>query len=171
MAIGVGVRDSAGRFIKIPAEFRFSWSVSSPAGCWEFSGSRLANGYGQLRVGGRNISAHRYAAHLFLGMDLDSGSVVMHKCDNRICVNPDHLRIGTAADNNRDCADKGRYPKQQKSSCVHGHLYTPENTITSLRNGRRSRKCRICENATQRRKYRRRVQMTGEAKEFIGRWL
>lgn len=72
--------------------------------CWHWVGNRNTLGYGVMPTGGL---AHRYACELFHGV-LPDGMVVMHSCDNPSCVNPDHLSIGTQADNIRDMERKGR---------------------------------------------------------------
>lgn len=74
--------------------------------CWYWIGSTDALGYGRFLAVGES-RAHRASYRLFKG-DIPSGKFVMHKCDTRCCVNPDHLTIGTQADNVRDMVQKGR---------------------------------------------------------------
>lgn len=81
---------------------------ATDAGCWEFTGSTNGNGYGRMIIDGRRRYTHRLMAHYALGMPLDSRQVVCHSCDNPPCCNPDHLFIGTQADNVRDMMTKGR---------------------------------------------------------------
>lgn len=79
------------------------------SGCWVWTGSRTRKykGYGQTWYGGRKTLVHRVAAELS-GMDLSTGLLVLHKCDNPLCCNPDHLFLGTTQDNSDDMIVKGR---------------------------------------------------------------
>lgn len=76
--------------------------------CWEWTGHPNGKfGYGRVMVNGRRVLAHRRAWELLVG-PIPDGLKVLHRCDNPPCVRPDHLFLGTLADNNRDRDAKGR---------------------------------------------------------------
>lgn len=91
------------------------WTVTESS-CWEWNGYRNPAGYGRLAVGRfRNGNNHRSvpmlanrAAYIAWVGPLADGAVVCHSCDNPPCINPDHLFVGTHADNQRDMVNKGR---------------------------------------------------------------
>jgi hypothetical protein len=92
-----------------PAVERFWKHVRKSEGCWEWARA-MKDGYGVFGVYGTTVvRAHRYSYELFKG-PIPDGLFVCHHCDNRKCVRPDHLFLGTAKDNADDMWRKGRGP-------------------------------------------------------------
>lgn len=112
---------------------RFCGKIDKSAGfgplgeCWHWIGSFFTTGYGCLSVEGKTVGAHRVSYELNKGA-IPAGLQVCHHCDNPKCVNPAHLFVGTAAENQADKIAKGRSINQQKTHCPKGHEYTVENT-------------------------------------------
>lgn len=96
--------------MKAPLEDRFHSRIMADTngkGCWLWTGSSNPDGYGNLWSGGKMINAHRVSWSLYRGA-IPDGLHVLHKCDVPQCVNPDHLFLGSHADNMADRAAKGR---------------------------------------------------------------
>lgn len=88
-------------------EQRFWSHVRKGTGCWEWTAATRTGGYGAAHKKGRSISTHRRSWELAYGR-IPAGMWVLHRCDNRLCVRPDHLYLGTPADNTADMRARGR---------------------------------------------------------------
>lgn len=117
-------------------------------GCWLWGGSTAKSGYGAFHVPGTYsgvITSHRA---MMLAVDPEGiDECVMHLCDVRACVNPDHLKWGSLADNNRDMHSKGRGFARCRGVrfCIRGHEFTEDNTtVITSREGKKSRRCKRC---------------------------
>jgi hypothetical protein len=85
------------------------WSKAEIAGsgCILWVAAKNSNGYGRFRLGDKVIDSHRVAFMLTYG-EIPKGMLVCHTCDVRLCVNPEHLWLGTYSDNLVDALQKGR---------------------------------------------------------------
>lgn len=117
---------------RIAPEEKFWKHVRKSDGCWEWTGS-FAKGYGRLQLNGKrktckkraHIQAHRFSWELHFG-PIPKGLFVCHHCDNKRCVRPDHLFLGTASDNHLDAVAKGRIPGNRKG------VYGEKNGMSKL---------------------------------------
>jgi hypothetical protein len=94
---------------KFVERFNLKWVVDSKSGCWLWTASVAGRGYGQIKLPRQRKQEYAHRV-----------SYVCHTCDNPLCVNPDHLWLGSAADNSQDMKSKNR------------HLYGELNTEAKL---------------------------------------
>ena len=108
---------------------------------WEHG--QHSKGYGVQRYGGRSEKTHRLAWMAYNG-PIPEGKQVNHHCDVRLCINPEHLYLGTAQDNMDDMSRRGRARNAftDATHCVNGHPFDEENTYVPP--GTSYRQCRAC---------------------------
>lgn len=106
---------------------------TGPKGCQKWPLGRFADGYGGVLIEGvpGTQKAHRAALELKLGRPIQSGKWALHTCDNKSCVNSEHLYEGTPRDNSKDAVERGQYP----SGLRNGRYTKPEQSARGERHG------------------------------------
>lgn len=104
----------------------------SPSRCWEWTGSRRTDGYAQLEIGGHMYRVHRIMWEMRHG-PIPEGMLVCHHCDNPPCINPDHLFLGTYADNLHDCIRKGRFYTGTHHGMRNGRAKVTDDQVSRMR--------------------------------------
>ena len=117
--------------------------INPISGCRDFIGPRITAGYGDVRYNSKHYSAHRLSYSIFIG-PIPNGFDLHHRCENRACVNPQHLtplsRSGHVAEHPLPAIMAAL---ASKTHCLRGHELAGNNLLpTMLKHGRRS--CRIC---------------------------
>ncbi len=109
------------------------------SGCIEWTGYKLSTGYGQTKFRGKFIKTHRAAMMIRLGSESAiDGFMVCHTCDNPSCINPDHMFLGSAADNMRDKTRKGRARGAKALGAHHNAKLSADNVREILNSGKES---------------------------------
>jgi hypothetical protein len=130
---------------------RFFRFANVKDGCWEWSGAITNYGYGSQTVNKKTFRAHRLSLMIH-GRNIRD-AYVLHHCDNRKCVNPEHLYLGDALDNARDRVARKRWFREPKTHCLHGHSLEGENLYISPKSKQRC--CRTCRSARSKKFYER----------------
>lgn len=131
---------------------RFMSKVSrqqSESGCWLWMASCNQDGYGKFSINRKELGAHRASWQLMRG-PIPSGELVLHHCDVPRCVNPEHLYLGSQADNMRDRLTRGRLRNgsEGQTHCKNGHPLSGSNLCSwRLRGPRPARQCKTCHNS------------------------
>ncbi len=118
------------------------------SGCWEWTASLNSRGYGLISAGGKLMLAHRYAYLAYTG-ELTDGLQIDHRCQNKTCVNPDHLALVTPLENTRRSQSPSAI-NARRIACKHGHALYGENLIVRS-DGKRA--CRECKKRDRRASY------------------
>ncbi len=115
----------------LPIRFRILINVEKiEGGCWLWKCHCDKDGYGQINLSGQTIRAHRVSYEEFIG-PIPDGKCVLHSCDVRRCVNPNHLFTGTQLENVQDMCRKGRFVAQIGEE--HGRAKLSEVDIFNIR--------------------------------------
>ena len=126
---------------------RFWLKVEKTETCWLWTAGRVWNGYGQFKVAGRHVYAHRFAYELLVG-PIPEGLTIDHLCRVRHCVNPAHLEPVTSRENTLR-GDTPAARNAAKTHCPQGHPLEAGNLrLSELRRGGRA--CLICHREYQR---------------------
>ncbi len=120
---GIKMKNRKGLARRQPAERFWKFVSAEPnTGCWLWTGTGQGNGYGLFWALPKRVAAHRASWELANG-PIPDGLLVPHKCDVRLCVNPDHLFLGTQSENLFDMSAKGRHFLQRNPErAMYGEL-------------------------------------------------
>lgn len=113
------------------------YSVPNKSGCVIWNRSTDDRGYGTLCVNNKTVWAHRFAYEYYFG-PIPKGMEIHHTCENESCVSKEHL-VATTRKYHPGC---GPSVNRDKTHCIHGHEYTPENTFLDKNGYRHCKKCR-----------------------------
>lgn len=132
-----------GRMNGLMGNFR----IDDETGCWNWTKGKDNGGYARGTYLGKSMTMSRVVAILYLGLDpKDAETFALHRCDNRGCVNPKHIFLGSWRENYHDARNKGRLAFQLRGDfCFKGHALVGENVYQRPDNPLH-RECRTCRN-------------------------
>ena len=84
----------------------------SKENCWFWKGARFWDDYGMFKIDNQNLRAHRVAYQLSKGL-IETGKLILHSCDNKLCCNPNHLYQGDQKQNMKDMTQRNRTPNKR----------------------------------------------------------
>lgn len=116
----------------LTVDFIFARTKRSTDGCMEWQKSCMSNGYPAIGVNYKVLSGHRLVWVMTRGA-IPAGLFVCHKCDNRKCLNPDHLFLGSPKDNIQDAMNKGRAVHTVMTGVKHPHSKLTRSDISAIR--------------------------------------
>lgn len=124
-----------GSYKRLDLRFNTKYIIDENTDCWQWQGGKNNLGYGMIREFDKMRTAHRVSYELHHG-NIPEDKIVCHTCDNRGCVNPAHLWLGTHQDNTDDMMRKGRhknnsyiYGARPKHDCPHCNLTVSHNVF------------------------------------------
>lgn len=126
------------RLSKTEEYFLTCYTINQKTGCWEWTEVVHPTGYGMINVKGKSIYAHRYFYILKVGL-IPPNYELHHKCNNKLCVNIEHLEIVNHKQNMLEFT-------KQLTHCKQGHLLSIENCYTNKKGWRICKICMNCRN-------------------------
>ena len=140
-----------------PVERFKAKTLVTESGCWEWQGEILANGYGRICHNQKRSLAHRWSYMQHVG-PIPDDLVIDHECNNKRCVNPEHLRPMTQQENVLRSETDLAAINARKTHCIRGHAFDSVNTYVNPTTG--ARRCRACHNTRMRDRNRRRAELS-----------
>lgn len=101
--------------------------------CWVWNKSVASSGYGQIRLNYKNLRANRASYMVFKG-EIPDGMVIRHTCDNKLCINPEHLILGSCKQNSQDMVERDRQAKGERN----GRCKLSESDVQAIKDSKLS---------------------------------